>query len=221
MLDRAVGAHALGYFHHPLEQHLRLDDVPGKDLRPRLITDLERVAKAVRGHQQRARAVALEQRVGRDRGAHLDRADALARDRRRRVRARAGRGSPARRRRGRLPGYSDRSLCATREPSGARPITSVNVPPRSIQKSQVPAAMRSPRRSACRDEPWSRGPPIAWHGSVKATMSPCGVDHGGTFMRIVLITVAGRHSVRCCGLGRRSGWKLLCQRQQSRRWRGL
>ena len=35
-------------------------------------------------------------------------------------------------------GFSDSSLWATRLPSGRRPMMSVKVPPRSIQKSQVP-----------------------------------------------------------------------------------
>src|SRR6516162_2773687 len=35
-------------------------------------------------------------------------------------------------------GFSESSLCATSVPSGRRPITSVNVPPRSIQNSQAP-----------------------------------------------------------------------------------
>src|SRR5690349_13627799 len=37
------------------------------------------------------------------------------------------------------PGFSDRSLHVTRLPSGRRPTTSVNVPPRSIQNSQRPS----------------------------------------------------------------------------------
>ena len=38
-------------------------------------------------------------------------------------------------------GFSDSSLWETNEPSGLRPITSVKVPPRSIQKSQTPASI--------------------------------------------------------------------------------
>ena len=74
-LDRAVGAHALVDFDDALEQHLRLDDVLGEDLRPRLIADAQRVAETLGGEQQRAVALALQQRIGRDRGAHLHRAD--------------------------------------------------------------------------------------------------------------------------------------------------
>ena len=80
-LDSAVGAHALVELDHALVQHVRLDDVLGEDFRPRLVTDAQRVAKTFGDQQQRALTLALEQRIGRDRGAHLDRADPLARDR--------------------------------------------------------------------------------------------------------------------------------------------
>jgi hypothetical protein len=39
-LHRAVGAHALVHLDHALVQHLRLDDVAGKNLRPGLVADL-------------------------------------------------------------------------------------------------------------------------------------------------------------------------------------
>ena len=80
-LDRAVGAHALVDLDDALIQHVRLDDVLGEDFRPRLVADAQRVAKALGDEKQRALALALEQRIGGDRGAHLHRADALARDR--------------------------------------------------------------------------------------------------------------------------------------------
>ncbi len=48
-LDGAVGAHALVDLDDALEQHFRLDDVAGEDLRPRLVADLERVAEALGG----------------------------------------------------------------------------------------------------------------------------------------------------------------------------
>jgi len=70
-LHRAVGAHALIDLDDTIEQHVGLDDVAGKDLRPRLVADLERVAKALGGEQQRALALALQERVGGDRGAHF------------------------------------------------------------------------------------------------------------------------------------------------------
>ncbi len=37
--DGAVGAHALVDLHHALVQHVRFDDVTGKDFRPRLVAD--------------------------------------------------------------------------------------------------------------------------------------------------------------------------------------
>ena len=45
VLNGAVGAHALVDLDHALVQHLRLDDVPGEDLWPRLVADLQRVAE--------------------------------------------------------------------------------------------------------------------------------------------------------------------------------
>ena len=80
-LDRAVGAHALVDFGDALVQHVGLDDVAGENLRPRLVADLQRVAETFGDQQQRAVALALEQRVGGDRRAHLHRADAARRDR--------------------------------------------------------------------------------------------------------------------------------------------
>jgi hypothetical protein len=102
-LDRAVGAHALVDLDDALVEHLRLDDLRWRRCRPRLIADLERVAEAARDHQQRAVALALEQRVGGDRGAHLDRADAVG-GIGSPAPGRAGRGCPAWRRRDRPPG---------------------------------------------------------------------------------------------------------------------
>ena len=54
----------------------------GEDLRPRLVADAQRVAKAFGDEKQRPLALALEQRIGGDRGAHFDGGDLLARDRR-------------------------------------------------------------------------------------------------------------------------------------------
>ena len=81
-LDAAVGANALVDLHHALVQHVRLDDVAREDFRPRLIADAQRVAKSLGDQKERAFALALQQRIGGDRGAHLDRVDPLARDRR-------------------------------------------------------------------------------------------------------------------------------------------
>ena len=74
-LDRAVGAHPLRHLDHARIQHRRLLDPPGEDLGPRLVADLERVAKSLADDEQHRIALALEQRVGRDRGAHLDAGD--------------------------------------------------------------------------------------------------------------------------------------------------
>ena len=84
---RAVGAHTLAHFGDALIEHVRLDDVASENLRPRLVADLERVAEALGDQQQRAFALALEQGVGRNRGAHLHRADAPRRDRLARLQA--------------------------------------------------------------------------------------------------------------------------------------
>ena len=46
-LGSAVGAHPLVDLDDALEQHLRLDDVLGKNLRPRLITDAQSVSKTL------------------------------------------------------------------------------------------------------------------------------------------------------------------------------
>ena len=81
VLDRAVGAHALVDFGDALIEQFRLDDFERENFRPRLIADLERVAETLGDQQQRAVALALQQRVGGDRGAHLDRADLGRRDR--------------------------------------------------------------------------------------------------------------------------------------------
>ena len=110
-LDRAVGAHALVDLGDALVQHVGLDDVAGENLRPRLVADLERVAETLGDQQQRALALALEQRVGGDRRAHLDRADAARPGSARPPSAPADRGCPARRRRHRLPG-SRTAACA-------------------------------------------------------------------------------------------------------------
>ena len=78
---RSVGEHALGDFDNAGIELLRLDDVAREDFRPRLVADLQRVAKAARRHQQRALAAPLQQRVGGDGGAHLDEADRIGGDR--------------------------------------------------------------------------------------------------------------------------------------------
>ncbi len=79
-LERAVGAHAFVDLDDALEQHFRLDDLPGENFWARLVADLQRIAKTPRGDEDGALALALQQRVGGDRGAHLHRADATGRD---------------------------------------------------------------------------------------------------------------------------------------------
>ena len=107
-----------------------------EDVRAMLVADAQRVAEALGDREHGRLAAALEQRVGRDRGAHLDRIDRAA-----------GSGSsgaePEQRadalQRGVvvLPRVVGEQLVHLRaSPSGARPTTSVNVPPRSIQNCQ-------------------------------------------------------------------------------------
>ena len=79
-LDRPVGAHTLINLHDPLVEHVRLDDTAREDFRPCLITDAQRVAKALGDEEQRALSLALKQRIGRDRGPHLHGADAPGRN---------------------------------------------------------------------------------------------------------------------------------------------
>ena len=71
----AVGAHPLRHLGDARIEHRRLLDAAREDLGSRLIADLERVAEALAHDQQHGIALALEQRVGGDRGAHLDAAD--------------------------------------------------------------------------------------------------------------------------------------------------
>jgi hypothetical protein len=65
---------------HPLVQQLRQHDMAFEQLRPGLVGDAQRVAEATCGDQQRAVALALEQRVGGHRGAHLHALDPIRRD---------------------------------------------------------------------------------------------------------------------------------------------
>ena len=74
-LHRAVGAHPLVDLHDALVEHLRQHDLLGEDVGPRLVGDAQRVAKTLGDEQERPVALALQERVGRDRGAHLHRAD--------------------------------------------------------------------------------------------------------------------------------------------------
>ena len=66
----AVDADALVDFDDPLVEHRRKHDVPREDVRPRLVSDPQRVAEAARDRQRDPLALALEQRVGGDGRAH-------------------------------------------------------------------------------------------------------------------------------------------------------
>lgn len=86
-LDRAVRAHALISTDHIAIEHRRLDDVARKDIGARLIADFELILEPSRDDQHRLFALALQQRIGRDRRAHFHRSNTLGRDRRIRTNA--------------------------------------------------------------------------------------------------------------------------------------
>ena len=75
--DFAARAHALVGLDHALVKQARQLDAAHEELRPVLVGDGERVGEALRDHQRGAFALALEERVGRDRRPHLDRLDRL------------------------------------------------------------------------------------------------------------------------------------------------
>jgi hypothetical protein len=79
--DLARSAHALGHLDHTFVQHLRQLDAAREDARPVLVTDTQLIAEPARDEQCRARALALEQRVGGHRRTHAHRCDAFGRDR--------------------------------------------------------------------------------------------------------------------------------------------
>ncbi len=81
LLNRAVGAHALLDLHHLLVEHLRFDDVAGKNFGAGLVTDFERIAEPLRDQQERALTLALKKCIGGDSRPHLDVADDTRRDR--------------------------------------------------------------------------------------------------------------------------------------------
>ena len=80
-LHDAIAAHTFSRLDDPRIEHFRLDDLLGEDVGPRLIADLQLIFQPLRNDQQRAFAFALQQRVGGDRGAHLDGFDRVGRDR--------------------------------------------------------------------------------------------------------------------------------------------
>jgi len=81
LLDRTVGADAPADLGDALVELLRKHDLLGEDVGPRLVGDPQRVAKALRDEEQDAVALAFQQRVGGDGGAHLDVADGAGGDR--------------------------------------------------------------------------------------------------------------------------------------------
>ena len=76
----AARAHALPCFDHRAVQQLGQHDVPVEQPRSVLIGDSQRIAKALRSHQQRCLALALEQGVGGDGSTHLHAVDHVGRD---------------------------------------------------------------------------------------------------------------------------------------------
>ena len=75
--DRAVRTHAFRHFGDACIEHRRLLDAPRENLRPRLVADLQCVAEASADDEEERIALALEQRVGCDRGAHPHDRDAV------------------------------------------------------------------------------------------------------------------------------------------------
>ncbi len=75
-----VGGDAPGDLANPLVEHLGFDDVAVEQLRAGLVADAKRIREAVVDDENDAVALALEQRIGGDRGAHLDGADQLRRN---------------------------------------------------------------------------------------------------------------------------------------------
>ncbi len=71
----AACAHALVHFDHFLVQHRGQLDVPHEQFRAVLVGDAQRIGEATRGDEDRAVALALEQRVGGHGRAHLHAVD--------------------------------------------------------------------------------------------------------------------------------------------------
>ncbi len=78
----ASGVQAFVGLDHAGVERLGLPDIEGEEVWPRLVADHQGVGEAAGGHQQGARALALEQGVGGDRGAHLDGGDPIGGERR-------------------------------------------------------------------------------------------------------------------------------------------
>src|SRR3546814_12500021 len=64
-----------------LQEHLREHDVAVEETRSVLVADAQYIAEALGGDEDRAVPFALQQGVGRHRGAHLDRLDSARRQR--------------------------------------------------------------------------------------------------------------------------------------------
>ena len=148
----AVDADAAADLHDPLVQHRRQRDREVEQPRPRLVADAQRVGEAAVDHQQRALALALEQRVGRDGGAHLHRLDqpggigASSGDAEHGLDA-GDRGVAV------AAGVLAAAACgSTGCPSGSRATMSVKVPPRSIQNCHLPDVIRSASLSVTRSK---------------------------------------------------------------------
>ena len=80
-LDIAIGAHTFVDLDDPLIELFGEDNLLGEDIGPGLISDLQRIAKTLCDEQEHTVALALQKRVGGDRGAHLDGADLAGRNR--------------------------------------------------------------------------------------------------------------------------------------------
>ena len=78
--DLAACSDAFRRLEHPLVQQLGKHDAPVEQSRPRLSRDPQRVAETARDDQQRALALALQQRIRGDGRAHLHAGHALCRD---------------------------------------------------------------------------------------------------------------------------------------------
>jgi len=80
--SRAGGIQPFVGLDHARVQRLRLGDVEGEQLGPGLVADSQGVAETARGHEQGLGALAFQERVGGDGGAHLDRRHPVRRKRR-------------------------------------------------------------------------------------------------------------------------------------------
>ncbi len=80
MLDAPIGTYTLVRLHDTRVEHLRLDNVLGEDVRPRLRADLELVLEAAGYDEQRRIALALQKRVGGDGRPHFHLADQVGGD---------------------------------------------------------------------------------------------------------------------------------------------